>query len=187
MFQVKHYYSMKNELIDTCWDVNLNIKTAEITIVGELIDTCWDVNDFLRYASLTMSKELIDTCWDVNHKIQQSEIVSHTELIDTCWDVNSLDEVRSAWLKGINRYMLGCKFPLSRPCIALVPRINRYMLGCKLEKGQYKYRKKLELIDTCWDVNHFKIQEVMFCARINRYMLGCKSRTRNIRSSCSWN
>ena len=32
------------ELIDTCWDVNINIYIQKLTRRIELIDTCWDVN-----------------------------------------------------------------------------------------------------------------------------------------------
>ena len=55
--------------------------------------------------------ELIDTCWDVNLDRLVIAIVCSTELIDTCWDVNASEPVIIlSSQKGINRYMLGCKF-----------------------------------------------------------------------------
>ena len=32
------------ELIDTCWDVNIDYNLIFGLLFGELIDTCWDVN-----------------------------------------------------------------------------------------------------------------------------------------------
>ena len=54
--------------------------------------------------------ELIDTCWDVNRIHEYGRDTSNVELIDTCWDVNISSYSMDALIKGINRYMLGCKF-----------------------------------------------------------------------------
>ena len=37
--------NVKNELIDTCWDVNSEASAPISSGVIELIDTCWDVNN----------------------------------------------------------------------------------------------------------------------------------------------
>ena len=34
---------------------------------SELIDTCWDVNNDMRASAGSEYSELIDTCWDVNY------------------------------------------------------------------------------------------------------------------------
>ena len=37
-----------------------------IDIANELIDTCWDVNISAQLQNFVRQMELIDTCWDVN-------------------------------------------------------------------------------------------------------------------------
>ena len=39
----------------------------------ELIDTCWDVNMYDGLDEHSPSKELIDTCWDVNQNFVTSQ------------------------------------------------------------------------------------------------------------------
>ena len=75
--------------------------------------------------------ELIDTCWDVNVDVSWCPSSSDSELIDTCWDVNNFAPMSAYVLRGINRYMLGCKLAFSL----------------------YNLHLNAELIDTCWDVN----------------------------------
>ena len=142
--------------------------------------------------------ELIDTCWDVNEIVEKKVITDGKELIDTCWDVNQDSEI-NWWYSvyGINRYMLGCKYLYKTIFQSRKDRINRYMLGCKFCKITYNldevgwelidtcwdvniYRVKIqseltrELIDTCWDVNQQNRLHQYLRDRINRYMLGCK-------------
>ena len=59
------------ELIDTCWDVNVDFKANISFSGGELIDTCWDVNLNVIMNGTIGSIELIDTCWDVNAEARQ--------------------------------------------------------------------------------------------------------------------
>ena len=40
-------------------------------IYSELIDTCWDVNMDITRAVRMTKKELIDTCWDVNKTFEE--------------------------------------------------------------------------------------------------------------------
>ena len=61
-------HSMHNELIDTCWDVNMVLTVQLLVILKELIDTCWDVNVGASENGTMFCTELIDTCWDVNFK-----------------------------------------------------------------------------------------------------------------------
>ena len=104
-------FNIKEELIDTCWNVN------DITIVvfdeaiSELIDTCWNVNAFRMCLGLILLMELIDTCWNVNYHQAAPGHHQAAELIDTCWNVNLTGRpATSPRLAGINRYMLECKF-----------------------------------------------------------------------------
>ena len=54
--------------------------------------------------------ELIDTQWDVNVIEYNKGFLNAKELIDTQWDVNDdmTVDIRNL-LKGINRYIVGCK------------------------------------------------------------------------------
>ena len=64
---------LREELIDTQWDVNiLKIKTVFKNIF-ELIDTQWDVNDHTKYSVLSVISELIDTQWDVNDYVSEEQ------------------------------------------------------------------------------------------------------------------
>ena len=53
------------ELIDTCWDVNVDFKANISFSGGELIDTCWDVNLNVIMNCTMVTIYLIDSCWDV--------------------------------------------------------------------------------------------------------------------------
>ena len=98
------------ELIDTCWDVNVEYKKAQGNPLEELIDTCWDVN--------TRGKTAVKQYSRINRymlgcklRFVASRGMFATELIDTCWDVNYVNmQDLDPWTDGINRYMLGCKF-----------------------------------------------------------------------------
>ena len=46
----------KDELIDTCWDVNMSWEMQSIYKNNELIDTCWDVNEALYIFNLISEK-----------------------------------------------------------------------------------------------------------------------------------
>ena len=104
------------------------------------------------------------------------------ELIDTQWDVNFYLWHEQTWLRGINRYIVGCKCFISGIIEVRLQRINRYIVGCKCKQAFFNeptgvrinryivgckceyntafIRKVIELIDTQWDVNyHGHIQE----------------------------
>ena len=49
--------------------------------------------------------------------------------------------------------MLECKYMVLSHGSEVLYRINRYMLECKSESEAVFFMKRIELIDTCWNVN----------------------------------
>ena len=58
--------------------------------VHELIDTLWNVNDSIASANPLTSLELIDTLWNVNFVVGHVFYNLVSELIDTLWNVNRI-------------------------------------------------------------------------------------------------
>ena len=83
-------------------------------------------------------RELIDTLWNVNIISFGSGITAVFELIDTLWNVNTQEKPVLEEPKGINRYIMECKFeqPLQRSGLIT------------------------ELIDTLWNVNEKSIENL---------------------------
>ena len=165
------------ELIDTCWDVNLVLLVYLYMFIRELIDTCWDVNMIKRRERHIRSGELIDdTCWDVNGTAKLAQVLDKRRInrymlgckysgfgvitgginginryMLGCKSIYSALSFGETF--GINRYMLGCKSNISSLLHIDLARINRYMLGCKCTSSGVTCCSASELIDTCWDVN----------------------------------
>ena len=53
-------------LIDTWWNVNINVEEPPEWLVSVLIDTWWNVNSDTVAKGLTDFRVLIDTWWNVN-------------------------------------------------------------------------------------------------------------------------
>ena len=84
-------------------------EVSKLLDAGELIDTCWDVNMQDVTCGWGYMSELIDTCWDVNANSATNTATGSSELIDICWDVNADNKTAKMDRIRINRYMLGCK------------------------------------------------------------------------------
>ena len=70
--------AVKQELIDTLWNVNLAGGCEYTVMVVELIDTLWNVNSFDTVSATGTTLELIDTLWNVN-LLQYPRASKHTE------------------------------------------------------------------------------------------------------------
>ena len=53
-------------LIDTWWNVNINVEEPPEWLVSVLIDTWWNVNQKTIRKKQTQENVLIDTWWNVN-------------------------------------------------------------------------------------------------------------------------
>ena len=155
------------ELIDTCWDVNLDsVSLINLLHFGinrymlecksyaqACLQALWQrINRYMLECKLStrISRgvsifELIDTCWNVNNLGDRTEKVTGAELIDTCWNVNIFIFSFCHISTRINRYMLECKFVLFGIYASFM----------------------LELIDTCWNVNYLL------------QLLACMTRSKN--------
>ena len=59
------------DLIDTQWNVNIDMLVVIQTVSGDLIDTQWNVNQNVVYMRHILRRDLIDTQWNVNINIFQ--------------------------------------------------------------------------------------------------------------------
>ena len=84
-------------------------KAGKSTIFCELIDTLWNVNLNIQkqVMSVTRINRYIMEC-----KFKCSEMGRrfYKELIDTLWNVNMLLQPRTMLAGRINRYIMECKF-----------------------------------------------------------------------------
>ena len=77
----------------------------------ELIDTLWNVNAAISIIGTSRTIELIDTLWNVNVNHIMLYNICLNELIDTLWNVNKGEcEIPLIYDRGINRYIMECKF-----------------------------------------------------------------------------
>ena len=76
------------------------------------------------------------------------------ELIDTLWNVNIFEVCTPHRVsRGINRYIMECKYTLKKGKDVVDRRINRYIMECKSGSLYAFCFQTLELIDTLWNVN----------------------------------
>ena len=64
---------LREELIDTQWDVNAMGGRTFVSVKIELIDTQWDVNILKIKTVFKNIFELIDTQWDVNDYVSEEQ------------------------------------------------------------------------------------------------------------------
>ena len=52
--------------------------------------------------------------------------------------------------------------------------INRYIMECKCQKTWTDCKRRIELIDTLWNVNYTTLLILICFIGINRYIMECK-------------
>ena len=76
-----------NELIDTLWNVNRDVKLVIMSPATELIDTLWNVN--IRAAVVDAAASGINRyIMECKSIISLISLIWFLELIDTLWNVN---------------------------------------------------------------------------------------------------
>ena len=80
-----------------------------------LIETYWNVNIDLIKALTAETRVLIETYWNVNNINQALKVMEMWVLIETYWNVNSSKFCRNSFLSSsLNRNILECKYELCR-------------------------------------------------------------------------
>ena len=84
---------------------------------------------------------------------------------------------KTEWNIGINRYIVGCKYPFFRNSFAISSELIDTQWDVNFIDADGNTVTGEELIDTQWDVNEDKLLDMaQKAAGINRYIVGCKYR-----------
>ena len=100
---------MNIELIDTQWNVNVNVFFVKKMPRYELIDTQWNVNNLRKKIPCTQKNGINRYIVECKFKIFNSVNIDMRELIDTQWNVNSVTGIGFRFIGRINRYIVECK------------------------------------------------------------------------------